>query len=123
MPPPVDSNAMPFVRLVRTREDLIFIYQLSPLNSRLVMRGLRDCPSGQPPRPHFANVSAGRRIRIGTRSKISNSATLRGGDAIPPTRVGGLWGLLEPKITVVPRVLSLVLCPTPHKGSDRRMPF
>jgi hypothetical protein len=45
------------------------------------------------------------------------------GEAFPATEVGRLWGLLEPKITVVPRVLSLVLCPTPHKGSDRRRPF
>jgi len=57
--------------------------------------------------------------------KNSNSLgwILQRGEALPATGVGGLWGLLEPKITVVPRVLSLLLCPTPHKGSDRRRPF
>jgi hypothetical protein len=64
-------------------------------------------------------------LRLVPEVKNSNSPgwNLQRGDALPATGVGGLWGLLEPKITVVPRVLSLVLCPTPHKGSDRRRPF
>jgi hypothetical protein len=64
-------------------------------------------------------------LRLVHEVKNSNSPgwILRRGDALPATGVGGLWGLLQPKITVVPRVLSLVLCPTPHKGSDRRRPF
>jgi hypothetical protein len=57
--------------------------------------------------------------------KNSNSRewVLQRADAFPVAGVGGLRGLLEPKITVVPRVFSLGLCPTPHKGSDRRRPF
>ena len=57
------------------------------------------------------------------KSSNSRDCVLQRADAVPATGVGGIWDFLEPKITVVPRVLSLVLCPAPHKGSDRRRPF
>src|SRR4029077_11609982 len=71
-------------------------------------------------RPSACPAPGGRRIRIGMRSKELHSPgwILQRGDALPATGVGGLGGLLEPKIRVVPPVLSLVLCPPPHKGSD-----
>ena len=67
----------------------------------------------------------GRRTPIGTRSKELQFTGLDSTARRCAPSHRGRWscGVLEPKITVVPRVLSLVLCPTPHKGSDRRRPF
>ena len=95
---------------------------MSGTRSRREASAQPACTSGLKPSAFLA--ADVRRTPIGTR-KNSNSPgwILQRGEALPATGVGGLWGLLEPKITVVPGVLSLVLCPTPHKGSDRRRPF
>lgn len=87
-----------------------------------------DLKDGVPPRvddpvPLVRPVVAAFGLVCGVKNSNSRDWVLQRADAFPATGVGGLWGLLGPKITVVPRVLSLVLCPTPHKGSDRRRPF